>query len=534
MSYPQLHSLLKFYFVTDDSAPALSAEDQVRIALEGGATLIQYRNKHFKNADFKEARKIRELCRANQVPFVVNDHLMLAKALGADGIHVGQEDEAPALARRILGPQAIVGVSASTLDELRHTDLTPCDYVGSGPVFATGTKPDAKPVIGLEGLAAMVSLSPLPAVAIGGINAANAADCLRGGAAGVAVISTISRAATPLESALALGRACGVSPRTRLETPWQDEFKLIDEILSAAGASSQAPIFRTPAGDDACRLQSLTTPVISTDTQREGVHFRRSWQSLETIGEKAVEVTLSDLAAAYAAPLALFVNLGMPDDLPGSTAEAIYRGIGKALDRHKAGLGGGNVSKAEVLTLDLFAVGEGREDIFPVREAARPGDILYSTGPLGLARCGMLALEKLDLSWKLLIDRFRLPKARFDAAAVLAANGVQCVMDISDGLAGDAGHIACASGITIELDPKEPARHKELRRFCDTFELSPEETVLRGGEDYELLFTCSEALFEKLRYDLPGSCRVGRCIDFSGTPLLNLPSGLSSFQHGAR
>lgn len=534
MSYPQLRSFLKFYFVTDDTAPVLSAEDQVRIALEAGATFVQYRNKYFKNADFEEARKIREICRANQVPFVVNDHLMLAKALGADGIHVGQEDEAPALARRILGPQAIVGVSASTLDELRRTDLIPCDYVGSGPVFTTGTKPDAKPVIGLEGLAAMISLAPLPTVAIGGINAANAADCFRTGAAGVAVISTISRAAAPLESALALGQACGTSSRPRLAAPWEDEFELIDGILSAAGVSTQAPVFRTPAGDDACRLQSLTTPVISTDTHREGVHFRRSWQSLDGIGEKAVEVTFSDLAAAYAAPLALFVNLGMPGDLPGSTAEAIYRGIGKALDRHGAGLGGGNVSKAEVLTLDLFVVGEGRGGIFPVREAARPGDILCSTGPLGLARCGMLALEKADLSWALLIERFRSPRARFDAAAVLAANDVQCVMDISDGLAGDAGHIARAAGITIELDPKEPARHEELRRFCDRFELSPEETVLRGGEDYELLFACPEVLFEKLREELPGSCRVGRCIDFSGTPLLNVPAGLSSFQHGAR
>lgn len=534
MPHSDLRQSLRFYFVTDDSSPGFPAVEQVKAALAGGATMVQYRNKRFAPDDYAEVTEIRRICRANGVPFIVNDHLMLAKAVGADGVHVGQADDAPALARGVMGPHAIVGVSASTPAELGATDLIVCDYLGSGPVFATGTKTDAKPVRGIAGLAEIVSLSPLPVVGIGGIDAATAPDCIAAGAAGVAVISAISRVNDPLASARAMGQACGCRLRESLMTPWGDEFELIGQMLSAAGPAVDAKALIDSAGDDACRIRGIAVPVVSTDTQREGVHFQRSWQSLEAIGEKAVEVTLSDLAAAYARPVAVFVNLGMPEDLPASTAEALYRGIGRRLDRHGAGLGGGNVSRAEVLTLDLFAVGEGRKALFPTRAAARPGDILYVTGPLGLARCGLLALEKGDFSWPMLIERFRNPRARFDASAVLAAHGVRCVMDVSDGLAGDAAHIARAAGISIELEPTDVARDSELVRFCGAYGLDPAETVLRGGEDYELLFACSESLFDKIRTELPGACRVGRCLPDAGAPLIGLPDGVSSFQHARR
>jgi thiamine-phosphate pyrophosphorylase len=213
MTPDELRSALRFYFITDDGAGGFSAVDQARVALDAGATLIQYRNKSFSLDAFEEVEAICRMSREYQVPLVVNDHVLLARAVGADGVHVGQEDAPPRLVRRILGPSAIVGVSISTMAELENTDLAFCDYIGTGPTFATDTKADTKAVHGLAGLRDIVNRSPLPAVAIGGIGPATAQDCIAHGAAGVAVISCITRSADPLAAASAMAAACGVTSR---------------------------------------------------------------------------------------------------------------------------------------------------------------------------------------------------------------------------------------------------------------------------------------------------------------------------------
>ena len=148
------------------------------------------------------------MCRRRATPFIVNDHVLLAKALDADGIHLGQDDAAPDLVREIMGPEALIGLSVSNMEELARSDLTHCDYIGSGPVFATGTKADAKAVRALAGLREMVAASTLPVVGIGGITAENAPDCVRQGASGVAVISYISRSASPEAAARRFAAAC--------------------------------------------------------------------------------------------------------------------------------------------------------------------------------------------------------------------------------------------------------------------------------------------------------------------------------------
>ena len=213
MKPEDIRSALRFYFITDDASERFPAPEQVRVAIDAGATMIQYRNKSFSLEDYEEVEAIGRLCRERGVPFLVNDHVLLAKAVGADGVHVGQDDAVPRLARRVMGAQAIVGVSVSTLAELERTDLAFCDYIGTGPTFPTGTKPDAKAVHGLDGLRDIVNLSPLPAVAIGGIDPGNTPDCFANGAAGVAVISCITRADNPADAAGRMAAACGVPRR---------------------------------------------------------------------------------------------------------------------------------------------------------------------------------------------------------------------------------------------------------------------------------------------------------------------------------
>ena len=252
----------------------------------------------------------------------------------------------------------------------------------------------------------------------------------------------------------------------------------------------------------------------------------------EEIGAKAVEATFSDLAASYADPLCLFVNIAIPSSMPVSVIQQLYKGIKKSLLRHHASLGGGNVSAAQKLSVDLFAIGKGRKDIFPLRSKANPGDGLYCTGLLGLARAGLHCLIKKDARFTTLIDKFKSPAARFDAARILAENKVQCVIDISDGLAGDATHIAEASNITINLDLSEYVHNDIFVKFCSEYNLLPDEMALSGGEDYELLFTCSYDTFNHIKKKLPDVFNVGTCMEFGGKHITGVPSAIQSYHHG--
>jgi thiamin-phosphate kinase len=526
---------LRFYFITDDGVPGFSPLKQVETAVLAGATLIQYRNKRFTPSDFGEAKAIRDFCKCNRIPFVVNDNTLLAMAVGADGVHLGQEDESPATARSLLGPYALIGVSVSTPVELDRTDLGPCDYIGTGPVFSTHTKKDAKAVIGLSGLETIARRSPLPVVAIGGIGVDNAASCFKHGAAGVSVISCISRAEEPALNARRLSEACGCTPRERLCRPWDDEFRLIEKLIDACPSSTKGkPQLRVTPGDDAALLYPLSHPVITTDTHKEGVHFILDWQTPQEVGKKAVIITLSDLAACFATPVGLFVNLALPAYVSDQFVEALYRGIHEALNTYGCTLGGGNISRAAEFSIDLFAVGQGRGDLFPARSKAAPGDGLYTTGPLGLARLGLACLVKKETGYPRLISKFKSPSARFDAAEILASHQVACAMDISDGLAGDAGHIARASTVTIEFDLEPSLFDPDLVSFCEKHALDAEREILQGGEDYELLFTCRPEVFEKIRRRLPEACRVGRCLPYDGNSFSKLPEDIRSFQHGEK
>ncbi|MCF8024179.1 MAG: thiamine-phosphate kinase [Desulfobacteraceae bacterium] len=524
---------LRFYFITDDSAPAeLSALRQAEIAVAAGATAVQYRNKKFFPSDFAEFLAIRDLCVLNGVCFIVNDDIVLARAAGADGVHLGQQDADAVLARNILGETAVIGISVSTIEELARTDLSCCDYIGTGPVCNTGTKADAKPVIGVKGLAEVVSRTTLPVVAIGGINAWHVSDCFEAGATGVAVISAITRAADPEAAAEEFGAACGLEPRA-FAASWIDEFSLIRRIVAYSNTDSdESGAVRIGAGDDAALLGDLKNPVFTTDTQREYVHFCRGWLSMEDLGYKAAEITFSDLAASYAEPVALFVNLALPKDVSEEHVLQIYEGIGRSLAKRKAVLAGGNISSARVLGLDLFAAGEANPDIFPVRSAAKPGWGVYVTGPLGLARAGLDCLKRGDDGFAGLIRAFTRPAARFDAPYVLAQNRVECAMDISDGLAGDAAHIAEASGVTVDLDFSAAPVAPELAKYCEKYGWAPVHVMASGGEDYELLFACPPDVFESVCSQLPSAFQVGVCRSYTGKLISGLPEDIHGYRHG--
>lgn len=181
------------YLVTDSGlSRGRSHEEIVTCAIRGGVSVVQLREKDCCTRDMIEmGRRILAVCRAHGVPLIVNDRLDVALAIDADGIHVGQEDMPVPIARKLLGPDKILGVTAHTVEETLKAIEEGADYIGASPIFATATKADAGKPIGLEGLREIAAACKIPVVAISGINAANAAETIRAGAAGVAVVSAI-------------------------------------------------------------------------------------------------------------------------------------------------------------------------------------------------------------------------------------------------------------------------------------------------------------------------------------------------------
>jgi thiamine-phosphate diphosphorylase len=196
------------YLVTDEGlSRGRSQRAIVEAAIRGGVTIVQYRQKQATTLRMiQEAGELCRLCRAAGVPFIVNDRVDVALAVNADGVHVGQDDMPAALARRLIGRGKILGVSAGSATEARAAVEDGADYIGASPVFATPTKPDAPPPLGIEGLRSVCGDVVIPVVAIGGMNAGNAAAMMQAGAAGIAVVSAIV-AADDVESAARALRA---------------------------------------------------------------------------------------------------------------------------------------------------------------------------------------------------------------------------------------------------------------------------------------------------------------------------------------
>jgi thiamine-phosphate pyrophosphorylase len=171
-----------------------------RLAIEGGADAIQLRDKELSTRELIEiAKAIKEICREHKVTFIVNDRVDVAFAVDADGVHLGQDDLPISVARRILKDK-IIGGSAGNEEELERCISEGADYIGFGPVFHTSTKADAGPQVGLDALRNIVKRSPIPVIAIGGIDDQNASQVLETGVHGIAVVSFVSRAKDPRQA----------------------------------------------------------------------------------------------------------------------------------------------------------------------------------------------------------------------------------------------------------------------------------------------------------------------------------------------
>ncbi|MFN7024771.1 MAG: thiamine phosphate synthase [Pseudorhizobium sp.] len=199
---------LSLYLVLDPLlCQRIGMVQTARLAVEGGVTTVQLRDKTAGTAALiRMGLELKAALAGADVPLIVNDDVEAAIAINAAGMHVGQSDLQVTEVRRRIPPEMILGLSVETIDLARAVDPSLVNYVGVGPVFATGTKPDHKTPIGFEGLQRIVSGAPVPAVAIGGLKAGHAAQTLAAGAHGMAVVSAICGTADPQAAARALAK----------------------------------------------------------------------------------------------------------------------------------------------------------------------------------------------------------------------------------------------------------------------------------------------------------------------------------------
>ena len=190
------------YLVTDRAlCGQRPVEELVLMALRGGAACIQLREKDLSTRAFvEEAQRIKAMMAPFQAFLIINDRIDVALAAGAHGVHIGQRDMPCEIARKLLGPRALIGLSVETWEDVKRAKALDVDYLGVSPVFETPTKTDTKGHWGLEGLSRIRATTRRPLVAIGGLNASNAADAIRAGADGVAVVSAICAADDPYQT----------------------------------------------------------------------------------------------------------------------------------------------------------------------------------------------------------------------------------------------------------------------------------------------------------------------------------------------
>lgn len=190
---------LKLYAITDRQwLRGASLSEHVKLAIEGGATMIQIRDKDILSTDsdaglkdeYSEALEIKRICHEHKVPLIINDNVQFAIDIDADGVHLGQDDMNPAEARKLLGTDKIIGVTAKTVEQAKRAEADGADYLGSGAVFGSTTKLNAKPMP-KELLREITAAVDIPVAAIGGINADNAATLKGTGIAGIAVVGAI-------------------------------------------------------------------------------------------------------------------------------------------------------------------------------------------------------------------------------------------------------------------------------------------------------------------------------------------------------
>lgn len=311
------------------------------------------------------------------------------------------------------------------------------------------------------------------------------------------------------------------------------EFELLARVRERLPEAGRR--VRTGSGDDAAVTVPGGATATSVDALVEGVHFSRRTASLGQIGAKALASALSDLAAMGAEPGEAYVALTVPADLDEDGCLEALDGMIELAQRTGTTLAGGDVSRGPALSFAVTVIGHAPSpELLVYRSGARPGDALVVTGELGGAAAGLLLADLADPGLpQATVDRLRRrqlePTPRLDAGRALAVAGATAMIDVSDGLGGDAGHLAAAGGVGLRIDAAALPVAEGVAEVAAAAGRDPLQMAVAGGEDYELLATLPSAGLGL--EDLGGSAgvavtRIGEVVAGRGVEI-KLPGGRS-------
>ncbi len=262
------------------------------------------------------------------------------------------------------------------------------------------------------------------------------------------------------------------------------EFGLIADLtrsLVMPGPVSVGP------GDDAAVFRVEGSSVVSVDALVEGVHFRRDWSSAIDIGRKTVAVSVSDLEAMGADPVALVISLSIPPQLPVSWVRDFATGVRSEAEVAGITLVGGDTTRSRDITIAATVIGQlaGRRPV--TRAGARPGDVVAYTGRMGWASAGLAVLGRGFRSPRAAVDAQRCPQVPYGQGVAASLAGATAMIDVSDGLIADLGHICAASGVRIDLVSADLPVDDVVRTVGAATNRNPLDFVLTGGEDHALV-----------------------------------------------
>lgn len=267
------------------------------------------------------------------------------------------------------------------------------------------------------------------------------------------------------------------------------EFGLIGRIGEVVASTAPGEDVLVGPGDDAAVMRVRKGHVVvSTDVMVEGRHFRRDWADAADVGARAAAQNLSDINAMGGRAQWLTVGLAAPADLPAQWAIDFTRGFAEECAKVGAGLVGGDVSRADQVVVSVTAIGACT--VSPVlRSGAAAGDVLAICGRQGWAAGGLAVLGRGFRSPRVLVEAYRRPEPPYDAGQVAAEAGATSMVDISDGLLAEAGHVAAASGVSIDVSTSAFEVPEPLLAVGQATGADPLQFILGGGDDHALLAT---------------------------------------------
>lgn len=306
------------------------------------------------------------------------------------------------------------------------------------------------------------------------------------------------------------------------------EFGLIAKVTARLDTGTHCLL---GPGDDAAVIATPDRRVVaSTDVLVEGRHFRRDWSSARDVGHRAAAANLADIAAMGATPTALLVALCAPVDLEVAWAEELADGLAAEAALVGAGVVGGDMSASPTLTVAVTALGDLDGGAPVVRSGAQPGNVVAVNGRLGYAAAGYTVLSRGFRTPKLLVEAFRRPQVPYRAGPAAARLGATAMIDVSDGLLADLGHIAAASHVTIDLTKDAFSVPEPMRNAAVALGVDPYQWILAGGDDHPLAATFPPTVALPAEWLVVGGVAEGSGVTVDGRPFNRGVSGWDHFR----